>query len=845
MLGMICFSPANAQFTFDYETNLISGVISNWSGNYVVGSNTVADLLRIENGGVLSDGFAYVGYESNAVSNSVILSDDNSIWTNLFTVYVGFSGSGNSLVVSNGGKLLSMAGFIGQNSNACSNRVVVTGPGSIWRNDYSLGLGDNGGSGNNLVISDGGQVITESGGDIGGWSGPANSNSVLVTDVGSIWSNDTSRSHSGMWIGEVGSDNHLVVSNGGAVISTEGVIGWDSTTTNNMAVVIDEGSIWRNEGDLLIHGGGNRLVVGEGGTVIASNVYVSFGLADKLNSIEIFGGNLLATNGTVIAGAASTGEINISNGVVLAQKLYVGYTNGTVGTLTMNGGVVATSRMTLGNFGGSTGSLFATDANLVCDKSAYIGGGGDGIMLLSNSLASFVGGIAVGGGRGARGTLTALDTTLYVSALSIGDGGGTGSVWITGGELTTATDATTYVSNFSPGQMTCSNSVVNLATLTVSASSYNAGTLTVIGGSLVARQFNVAHAGIGSVGAVWICDGASVTATNDPSIVVESGMGTMAISNSIVRLAALTLGKYFLVDTQGTLTVAGGTLTLAGTLTLGEEGIPSIPVGSKGTIWLTEGQLIATNAPSFIGVKGSGQVNISNGVFLAESITLAGGHSSLTLAEGKVSAMNVTIGTPDCDGTGTLTVSSGLFEVTNASHDAVLEVRSGTLIQNDGELIIDKLVITNACGHFIHSGGSLSIGTVVLEPSLDADGDGMPNGWEQSHGLDPLTPNADDDPDGDGLSNIQEFQLGTDPHDASSPYRITAITPEGANVRVTWTTVGGKTNFVQATSDPASNCADISGPIFIAGTTVTPTNYVDTGALTNFALRFYRIRIVQ
>ena len=45
---------AFAQFTANYQTNVISGVVSNWSGNYIVGSNTVFDLLRIDNGGVLT-----------------------------------------------------------------------------------------------------------------------------------------------------------------------------------------------------------------------------------------------------------------------------------------------------------------------------------------------------------------------------------------------------------------------------------------------------------------------------------------------------------------------------------------------------------------------------------------------------------------------------------------------------------------------------------------------------------------------------------------------------------------------------------------------------------------------
>ena len=52
----------------------------------------------------------------------------------------------------------------------------------------------------------------------------------------------------------------------------------------------------------------------------------------------------------------------------------------------------------------------------------------------------------------------------------------------------------------------------------------------------------------------------------------------------------------------------------------------------------------------------------------------------------------------------------------------------------------------------------------AVEPLADDDGDGMPNGWEIRHGLDPR--NAADaamDADGDGLSNLHEYRLGRTP----------------------------------------------------------------------------------
>ena len=50
----------------------------------------------------------------------------------------------------------------------------------------------------------------------------------------------------------------------------------------------------------------------------------------------------------------------------------------------------------------------------------------------------------------------------------------------------------------------------------------------------------------------------------------------------------------------------------------------------------------------------------------------------------------------------------------------------------------------------------------------DTDNDGMPDGWEVHHGLDPLADDAGDDFDGDGFSNITEYNRGTNPEDSQS-----------------------------------------------------------------------------
>src|SRR5439155_6441113 len=155
---------------------------------------------------------------------------------------------------------------------------------------------------------------------------------------------------------------------------------------------------------------------------------------------------------------------------------------------------------------------------------------------------------------------------------------------------------------------------------------------------------------------------------------------------------------------------------------------------------------------------------------------------------------------------------------------------NGTVELDSGTLVIDKLVITNACGHFIHAGGTVSITMTNVSPNLDADGDGIPNGSD----LDAFDPaDAGNDPDGDGFTNLQEFQAGTNPTNSASFLGITGIVTEGNHIRITWMTSPGKTNALERTTGAAgsfatNNFAAITNIITVG----TVTNYLDVGAAT-------------
>lgn len=91
---------------------------------------------------------------------------------------------------------------------------------------------------------------------------------------------------------------------------------------------------------------------------------------------------------------------------------------------------------------------------------------------------------------------------------------------------------------------------------------------------------------------------------------------------------------------------------------------------------------------------------------------------------------------------------------------------------------------------------------------LDTDGDGLPDGWEVRHFLNPVSSTGDDgqegDPDRDGKTNDEELVAGTDPADPTSVFSIDQMwfDPGTGDLILAWKGVAGKRYQVQHSGEP-------------------------------------------
>jgi T5SS/PEP-CTERM-associated repeat protein len=318
--------PAAAQYTSNFQTNTISGVTNFWPDDYVVGSNTFADALVIRNRGVLSNADGFVGYLPASSSNSVMVTGAGGVWSNAF-MYFGYSGGGNTLVISNGGSVveLGQATYVAYNTTSSNNRTLVAGTNSIWNCGGHFFLGYSG-SGNSLVISNAGQVVN--GIAYVGELSTSSNNSALVTGANSVWNNTT------CLIGDNGSNNRMTIVKGGRVVCNYAQLGYFGSASGNTVWVSDSNSAWDVSATSAVlsvglSGPGNSVVITNGGQILGTFVYV--GNASSGNSMLVTGpGSILSGNCYVYTGnQGNNNTFTLAKGAAVSDKFcYISYAAG-------------------------------------------------------------------------------------------------------------------------------------------------------------------------------------------------------------------------------------------------------------------------------------------------------------------------------------------------------------------------------------------------------------------------------------------------------------------------------------------------------------------------------------
>jgi hypothetical protein len=127
-----------------------------------------------------------------------------------------------------------------------------------------------------------------------------------------------------------------------------------------------------------------------------------------------------------------------------------------------------------------------------------------------------------------------------------------------------------------------------------------------------------------------------------------------------------------------------------------------------------------------------------------------------------------------------------------------------------------------------------------VHPSADTDVDEMPDKWELSHTLDPLTDDAQGDPDSDTMRNLGEYISDTDPHDGDSVLALLRIDRQFGGIRLDWK--GGREawQILECRENLASTTGQWTAIFALPPPTAFTNAVIDMGA-TNPVL-FYRIR---
>ncbi len=567
---------------------------------------------------------------------------------------------------------------------------------------------------------------------------------------------------------------------------------------------------------------------GAGSLSVQSNVVITLGktflgLNDPHSSgtFSIDGAQVSMPELHIVQG---TGMVNVANGTLAVPIVSIGETNTATGALNITGGstVISTSLTVSSNSlasagvsvsGGALNITNATHtATTVMNGGSLLLGAGvfktDNFILTHGGSVNAISNVLVGTTAGATNTLDLSDGSTLIltnATLGLGNNGTTNGA---GTGIASIADATINVTTLNLGSAAGG---LGLLTLQSNALLNVRSNLTVVSGSLVATSSIT-------------FSGGSFTAANGLTQIGSSGNGLLTISAGNHTFRQITLGSTNGLGSGGFLFL-GGHVTLLGTGTGPGQGLISNWIlweggdldGSGTSLTIADGNDSTVSIPSYA-ANVFGQLD---SMYVGYTAGNVGTFTQAATSSVVVITDRMILGDCLLGAVGNVVLSGGTLYVTNATHTANLDVRNGLFTLGPGAmLVVDNLILTNACGHFIKQPGGILItnNAPQLSPNLDADGDGQSNAAETLAGTDPLSP--------------------------SSMFQMTSVMKTNGNsIRVDWTTVGGRSYVVQTNGNLGSGTFhDLSLPIVVPGTAGGTTNYVHINGGTN-SKEFYRVRL--
>ncbi|MEX2308097.1 MAG: hypothetical protein WD738_10920 [Pirellulales bacterium] len=339
----------------------VSGAGSSWS-NPVYGlwvGVSGGGTLSITSDGDVTSGPGIVGYSPGA-TGAVTVSGTGSSWTSSSELRVGSAGSG-TMDIELGGQVSNTNGYIGSAVNSFGE-VNISGNNSTWTNSGFLLVGAGGSS--FLNVSNGGDVSNGSG-TVGSINGAMAK--VTIDGAGSTWVNNIE-----LIIGSdaAGSNGRLDVTNGGAVTSPVGYVGFGATAVG-LVNVVGIGSTWTDSGALYIgnYGDGTLNITAGGRVTVNASGYIGRE-GGSMGEVNVDGaGSILTTSSDLWAGFGGNGTLSITGGADVSSPDdgRIGHVEGSIGEVTVDGsGSTWTigDNLSIGNNDGN-GTLYITNGGQI------------------------------------------------------------------------------------------------------------------------------------------------------------------------------------------------------------------------------------------------------------------------------------------------------------------------------------------------------------------------------------------------------------------------------------------------------------------------------------------------